>query len=490
MAVIISIDAGTTGVRTFALNENGVQVGLAYKEFTQHYPFPGWVEHDPTEIWVAVQDTISELAKTLSDPIACIGITNQRETAVVWNRSSGLPLAPAIVWQDRRTTKRCTELEQQGHLGLVRNATGLVLDPYFSATKFEWFLESGGVQPSADLAFGTIDSWLIWHLTGGSVHATDPSNASRTMLFDISRNRWSDQLCELFKIPQSTLPDVLPSSGRLGVTVNSTAFGPGIPISGVAGDQQSALFGQACLEPGMTKNTYGTGSFVLMNVGEVCPKPIDGLLNTIAWDLGDGPIFALEGAIFATGAAIQWLRDGLQIIKQASDISSLAESADSNTEVFFVPAFAGLGSPWWDPTARGTLLGLTSGTSRAEIALATLQSIALQTRDVIDAMTTSANYEIKALRVDGGASVSNLLLQIQADQLSVPVQRSGVTEATALGAAMLAGLAEGVWTSVSEVQDAWTLDQEFLPQQPQAEAAELHEKWGMAVARSRAWASR
>lgn len=489
MAVIISIDAGTTGVRTFALNENGVQVGLAYKEFTQHYPFPGWVEHDPTEIWVAVQDTIKELAKTLNEPIACIGIANQRETAVAWSRASGLPLAPAIVWQDRRTTNRCIQLEQQGHLGLVRNATGLVLDPYFSATKFEWFLESGGVQLSADLAFGTIDSWLIWQLTGGSVHATDPSNASRTMLFDISRGCWSDQLCELFKIPQSTLPDVLPSSGRLGITADSTAFGPGIPISGVAGDQQSALFGQACLEPGMTKNTYGTGSFVLMNVGEVCPKPIDGLLNTIAWDLGDGPIFALEGAIFATGAAIHWLRDGLQIIEQASDISLLAESADSNGGVFFVPAFAGLGSPWWDPTARGTLLGLTSGTGRAEIALATLQAIALQTRDVIDAMTRSANYEIKALRVDGGASVSDLLLQIQADQLSVPVQRSGVTETTALGAAMLAGLAEGLWSSVSEVQDAWTLGQEFLPQQTPSEAEELHEKWKGAIERSRDWAT-
>jgi glycerol kinase len=357
-----------------------------------------------------------------------------------------------------------------------------VLDPYFSATKLEWLLTEGGVERD-DLAFGTVDSWVLWNLTGGAVHATDPSNASRTLLYDIRRRQWSEELCELFDVPMSCLPEVRPSSGRFGTTAD------GIPVSGIAGDQQAALFGQACFEPGMAKNTYGTGSFVLMNVGPQCPDPVEGLLTTLGWELADGAVvYALEGAIFATGAAVQWLRDGLRIIDDAADIEALAAGIHDTEGVFLVPAFTGLGSPWWDPYARGTIVGLTRGTGRAHLARAVLESMAYQTRDVIEAMSAASGRDIAGLRADGGASANDLMLQLQADQLQVPVRRPEVQETTALGAAYLAGLAEGVWSSQEELAAHWRLDAEFTPAVPASVADTRHASWRRAVERSRAWA--
>jgi glycerol kinase len=488
MAVVISIDAGTTGVRSFAVNEAGTPVGIAYREFPQYFPTPGWVEHDASEIWSAVVATLTDLVADLDEPVAAIGITDQRETIVAWDRNTGRPLHRAIVWQDRRTARRCDELAEAGHLALVRNQTGLVLDPYFSGTKAEWLLGPGGVANNSALAFGTIDSWLIWKLTGGSAHVTDVTNASRTMLYDIREGRWSEELCDLLGVPMAALPEVRPSSGRFGVTTDACPAGAGIPISGAAGDQQAALFGQACLQPGMTKNTYGTGSFVLMNVGETCPDPVDGLLTTIAWNLGNGATtYALEGAVFVTGAAIQWLRDGLEIIKDAAEVGPLAASVPTSGGVFFVPAFTGLGSPWWDPYARGTIVGLTRGTGRAEIARAVVEAMALQTRDVVTAMETAGGHSVSSMRVDGGASVMDLLMQIQADQLGVTVSRPKVTETTALGSAMLAGLAEGVWSSVDDLADAWQLDAEFTPNMDRSAADALHVDWLRAVERSLSW---
>ena len=489
MAVVVSIDAGTTGVRSFALNDNGEQVALAYQEFEQHYPRPGWVEHDATEIWRSVQITLSELMTVVEEPVAAVGIANQRETIVAWSRATSEPLSRAIVWQDLRTSDRCEQLLEAEQLDQIRKVTGLVINPYFSGTKIEWLLKNGGVESGPDLAFGTIDSWLIWKLTGGSTHVTDVTNASRTLLFDINKGCWAAELCDLLGVPGTSLPEVLPSSGRFGTTADTTALGRGIPISGVAGDQQSALFGQACFEPGMTKNTYGTGSFVLMNVGTACPEPVDGLLTTVAWDLGDGPVFALEGSVFVTGAAIQWLRDGLEIISDASEIGHLAESASGTGGVFFVPAFAGLGSPWWDPRARGTIIGITGGTGRAEIALAVVEAMAFQTRAVVDAMAQAGGMHVSEMRVDGGAAVLDLLLQIQADQLGVRVARPVVTETTAQGAAMLAGLAEGVWANTQEISAAWRLDRSFEPRDNRSESDALHQDWLRALARSRDWAT-
>ncbi len=418
-----------------------------------------------------------------------MGITDQRETTVVWDRRTGRPLAPAIVWQDRRTAARCDELRDQGHLPLVRRRTGLVLDPYFSATKLSWLLHEGGVDPGPDVAFGTVDSWLIWQLTGGAVHATDPSNASRTMLYDIAALDWSPELCDLFEIPASCLPEVRPSSGDFGV-VSGGPF-DGVAIAGVAGDQQSALFGQACLDPGMTKNTFGTGSFVLMNVGPVCPAAVDGLLTTVGWTLADGSTsYALEGAIFATGAAIQWLRDGLGIIGDAAEIGPLATTVADSGGVTLVPAFTGLGSPWWDPYARGTVVGLTRGSGRAQLARAVVEAMAYLTRDVVDAMTSASGRPVTRLRVDGGASVMEVLLQLVADQLGVSVDRPRVQETTALGAAYLAGLAAGVWASPAEVAELWALDRTFTPSAERAGADAAYTGWRRAVDRSRAWASR
>jgi len=492
MAVVVAIDAGTTGVRAMAIDATGQPRGWSYREFPQYFPRPGWVEHDPAEIWSAVRATLAELAGGLDAPIAAVGITDQRETTVVWDRRTGEPLARAIVWQDRRTAGRGDALREAGHLDTIRRTTGLVLDPYFSATKLEWLLTEGGVASGPDLAFGTIDSWIVWNLTGGTEHATDPSNASRTLLYDIRRRAWSEELCELFGVPTSCLPEVRPSSGRFGLTAAGAVDGlaDGIPISGVAGDQQAALFGQACLRPGMTKNTYGTGSFVLMNIGPDCPDPVEGLLTTVAWQLADGSVtYALEGAIFVTGAAIQWLRDGLGIIGAAADTGPLAESIEDAEGVFFVPAFTGLGSPFWDPYARGLIVGLTRGTGRAHLARAVVEAMAYATRDVVEAMSTASGRPVQALRADGGASAMNLLLQLQADQLQVPVARPQVQETTALGAAYLAGLAEGVWGSTGDIEANWALDAEFHPAVSAAAATRGYAAWTRAVERARGWAT-
>jgi len=490
MAIVISIDAGTTGVRSFAVSEEGTPLGFAYREFTQHFPQPGWVEHDAEEIWQAVVATLAELIGRLDQPIAAIGITDQRETVVLWDKRTGVPRHNAIVWQDRRTAARCEALQEAGYLDLVRSTTGLVLDPYFSGTKFEWLLTEGGVEADEHLAFGTIDSWLVWKLTGG-VHITDTTNASRTLLFDIREMRWSDEMCDLLNVPMSALPEVRPSSGRFGVTTDNLPIPSGIPVSGIAGDQQAALFGQACFEPGQAKNTYGTGSFVLMNVGPVCPEPVEGLLTTVAWTLDEGgewkTTYAYEGAIFVTGAAIQWLRDGLQIIDDAAETGPLAASVDDTGGVVFVPALAGLGSPYWDARARGTIVGITRGTGRAEIARATVESMAYQTRDVVDAMASASGTGVRDLRVDGGASVMDFLLQFQSNQLGVPVIRSKVAETTALGSAYLAGLAEGVWSSPADVTANWASDGEFTPNRDRSVADAAYARWQRAVERSRNW---
>ncbi|MEA2844582.1 MAG: glycerol kinase [Actinomycetota bacterium] len=485
---VVAIDAGTTGVRAVAVDGGGRVQAMSYRELTQHYPRPGEVEHDPDEIWAAVVATLADVVAGQDGPVAAIGITNQRETVVAWDRRTGRPRHRAIVWQDRRTATRCRQLEDDGHLPLVRDRTGLVLDPYFSASKMEWLLGPGGVVADADLALGTVDSWVLWNLTGGRVHATDPSNASRTMLFDIRRQEWSPELCELFGVPMAALPEVRPSSGRFAVS-DLPGLDSGVPVSGIAGDQQAALFGQACFEPGMAKNTYGTGSFVLVNAGETCPPPVEGLLTTVAWTLGTGaPVYALEGSVFVTGAAVSWLRDGLGIIAQAADVEGLAASVGDTDGVYLVPAFAGLGSPWWDPWARGTVVGLTRGTGRAHLARAALEAMAYQTRDVVEAVTAATGRPLTGLRVDGGASVNDLMLQFQADQLQAPVARSAATETTAVGAAFLAGLAEGVWSSTDEVAACWRLDAEFRPRSPRSVADRRHAGWRRAVDHSRGWA--
>jgi glycerol kinase len=454
----------------------------SYREFTQHFPRPGWVEHDAAEIWDAVAATLADVAARTGDTIAAIGITNQRETVVAWDRRTGTPLARAIVWQDRRTAERCAELAP--HLPLVRRTTGLVLDPYFSGTKAAWLLENNDMPAVEHVAVGTVDAWLVWKLTDGREFATDPSNASRTMLFDIRSMSWSSEMCGLLGVPERTLPEVRPSSGRFGVTSSVPGLADGIPISGIAGDQQAALFGQGCTTEGMAKNTYGTGSFVLLNVGTSCPEPTDGMLTTVAWDLGSGPVYALEGSIFVTGAAVQWLRDGLGIISESSEIGPLAASVPDTGGVYVVPAFTGLGSPWWDPYARGTIVGITRGTTRAHIARAVVESMVFQTRDAIDAMTSAGGVTLAELRVDGGASVMDMMLQHQADELGVPVLRPVDHETTALGAAYLAGLAEGVWSSTDDTRAMWQLDARFEPGQPSGR----HDTWRRAVERSLDWA--
>lgn len=490
----MAIDAGTTGVRCRAVFVDDHEVVAAYREFTQYFPEPGWVEHDAEEIWQAVVETFNEVVSKIGHPIA-IGITNQRETVVAWNRKTGQVYGHAIVWQDRRTASMCERLAADGHLESVRSLTGLVLDPYFSGTKMAWMLEHG-VPQSPDLALATIDSWILWKLTHGQIFATDPSNASRTMLFDIRSLEWSHEMSEILGVPLHYLPEVRPSSGRFGVTA-SPHIPKGIPISGIAGDQQSALFGQTCFSPGMAKNTYGTGSFILMNVGSECPTPSAGMLTTVAWSIAntDGSVstaYALEGAIFVTGAAVQWLRDGLGIISSSSEIGPLAESVTDNGGVYLVPAFTGLGSPWWDPYARGTLIGITRGTNRAHIARAVVEAMALQTRDAVEAMQLASGTPIAELRVDGGASVMNLLLSLQADQLGITVRRPSDQETTALGAAFLAGLAEGVWPSLQALSERWISDLVVTPHEPESLertlADALHTTWLNAVARSRDWA--
>lgn len=482
MSAVLAIDAGTTGVRTRAVFSDGRPSFSSYREFTQHFPQPGWVEHDASEIWDAVVATLADVAQQLNEPIAAIGITNQRETVVAWNKRTGEPCAHAIVWQDRRTADRCEELLP--HLSLVRNATGLVLDPYFSGTKAAWLMNNAEMPAINELCIGTIDSWLVWNLTAGASFVTDPSNASRTMLFDIRSMQWSEELCDLIGVPTSVLPEVQPSSHRYGVTRNVSGVPDGVAISGIAGDQQAALFGQVCTQPGMAKNTYGTGSFVLLNIGTTCPAPSEGMLTTIAWDLGNGsPTYALEGAIFVTGAAVQWLRDGLGVIASSSEVGELAATVPDSGGVYVVPAFTGLGSPWWDPYARGTIVGITRGTTRAHIARAVIDAMVFQTRDAIDAMTTAGGVTLNELRVDGGASVMDSMLQHQANELGVPVLRPTDHETTALGAAYLAGLAEGVWGSTEEIATMWQLDKKFMP----AEKDGSHAQWLRAVERSRNW---
>jgi glycerol kinase len=488
---VIAIDAGTTGVRSRAIFVGGGETVAAYKEFAQIYPQPGWVEHDAQEIWDVARSTLDEVVGRVgTDSVAAIGIANQRETVVAWNRRTGKPYGTAIVWQDRRTADRCEALRESGHLPLVRDITGLVLDPYFSASKFEWLLTNRDIPIDDELALGTIDSWLIWNLTAGEVHATDVTNASRTMLFDIRTLEWSSDLCDVFGVPMSALPAVLPSSGRFGSTSEASACAAGIPISGVAGDQQAALFGQACFTPGMAKNTYGTGSFVLLNVGPACPPPTEGMLTTVAWKLSDGTVaYAMEGAIFVTGAAIQWLRDGLGLIESAAEIGPLAASTPDSGGVYIVPAFAGLGSPWWDPYARGTIVGITRGTSKAHLARAVVEAMAYQTRDVVEAMAAASGTTLAALRVDGGASVMDQLLQMQSDQLGVTVQRPIDQETTALGAAYLAGLAEGVWPSLEAISERWEIDATFHPEPDRTFTDLGHDTWLRAVERSRGWVS-
>ena len=484
--VVIAIDAGTTGVRARAVFTDGRPSISCYQEFPQYFPQPGWVEHDANEIWSAVHATLTDVIKKIDQPIAAIGITNQRETIVAWDKQTGKPFGKAIVWQDRRTAQRCQELEPA--LPLVRATTGLVLDPYFSASKIEWMITHGNLPVDDRLAFGTIDSWIIWNLTNGSAFVTDATNASRTMLFDIQNMCWSKELCELFKVPMNALPTVVPSSGRCALTAEHAGIPKGIPISGIAGDQQAALFGQACFDVGTSKNTYGTGSFVLMNVGNTCPQPADGMLTTVAWDLGTGsPTYALEGAIFVTGSAIQWLRDGLQIIQHAHEVGPLAQSVNDSGGVVVVPAFTGLGSPWWDPNARGTIIGITRGTTRAHIARAVVESITFQTRDVVDAMASAAAVTVRDMRVDGGAAVMDFMLQMQADLLGVDVLRPTELETTAMGAAFLAGLAEGIWPSLNDVAAAWHLERTFRPD-PKGGESVRYQQWRRAVERSLNWA--
>ena len=504
MPVVVALDAGTTGVRALAVDEHADVVAVSYRELTQHFPAPGLVEHDAAEMWHLAEETLAELADRLSAAgrtVAALGLTNQRETAVAWDRRTAAPLCRCIVWQDRRTAARCRELEDKGMLPLVRERTGLVLDSYFSATKWEWMLSEGGVTRSASLALGTVDDWILWNLTGGASggrHATDHTNASRTLLYDLREGAWAEELCDLFGVPRSALGEIGPSAGRFGTVHRQVAGGAfaGVPVSGVAGDQQAALFGQACFEPGLAKVTYGTGSFVLLQAGGERPGTSEGLLTTVAWDLGDhagdGPrvAYALEGSAFASGAAIQWLRDGLGIIAAAPEVGPLAESVPDSGGVAVVPAFTGLGSPWWDPRARGTITGITRGTGRAQLARAVVEAMAFQVRDMVDAMTAATGRRCRELRADGGAAVMDLLLQVQADQVQVPVVRPRSTESTALGAATLAGLGAGVWGSTDELAALWKADVERQPAVP-AELADLaYAGWLRAVDKAGAWARR
>ncbi|MFZ4515396.1 MAG: glycerol kinase GlpK [Acidimicrobiia bacterium] len=492
MSVVIAIDAGTTGIRSMAITESGLVAARAYREFPQYFPQPGWVEHDPSEIWATTQATLREVVAALDgEPVAAIGITDQRETVVAWDRRTGQPRHRAIVWQDRRTAGMCDALRAEGLEPEIRAATGLVLDPYFSATKLSWLLADGGVTVDADLVVGTIDSWIVWNLTGGpdgGAHVTDPSNASRTMLFDLRTGEWSPELCDRFGVPLDVLPTIYPSSGRIATTDPTCAAGLSVPVAGIAGDQQAALFGQACTEPGMTKNTYGTGSFVLMNIGSAVPEPVEGLLTTVAWSIHGRTTYAFEGAIFVTGAAIQWLRDGLGIIDDAAETGPLAASVEHTDGVYFVPALTGLGSPYWDPYARGTIVGLTRGTTRAHITRATVEAMAFLTADVVDAMSAASGVPMRELRVDGGASVMDLLCRFQAALLGVPVRRPKVQETTALGAAYLAGIATDVWESPAALN--WQQDAAFTPDPAlQTDARDRYLDWHRAVERSRHWAS-
>ncbi len=485
---VLAIDAGTTGVTALVVDERGAVVSRGYQEFQQNFPRPGWVEHEPEEIWVATLQACRLALR--GQQVTAIGITNQRETAVLWDRERLAAPRRAIVWQDRRTTQICDRLKDAGHEPRVAELTGLRLDPYFTATKLAWLAEH---EPSTwagardgSLAVGTVDSYLVARLTGGAAHVTDASNASRTLLFDLRSGDWSDELCALFDVPRAALPQVVPSYGEVGRTDPAAFLGLDLPIAGIAGDQQAALFGQGCFAPGRSKCTYGTGSFVLVNTGAE-PVLSERLLTTVAWMTPDRElVYALEGSVFVTGSAVQWLRDGLQVIGSAAEVESLASSVPDSGGVVFVPALTGLGAPHWDPDARGAIFGITRGTTRAHLARATLEAIAFQVRDVVDAMTEEAGLTIQALQVDGGASANDLLCQLQADQLGVPVRRPQVLETTALGAAFLAGLGTGVWANQSELSEVWQLDRGFDPVAGVRDDG-THTRWLQAVDSVKAW---
>jgi glycerol kinase len=481
--VILAIDQGTTGTTCLVFDREGRIRGRAYSEFGQHFPRPGWVEHDPNEIWEVTRRAAAHAladAKADAASLNAVGITNQRETVVAWDPNTGEPVHNALVWQDRRTAARCDELREAGHEPLVRERTGLVIDPYFSGTKIEWLVRN--VDAARDTVFGTIDSWLVFKLTGR--HVTDYSNASRTLLFDIRGLRWDPELCDLLGVDPERLPEPVPSAAVYGET---SEFGGRVPVSGIAGDQQAALFGQACLEPGMAKNTYGTGSFVLLNAGAELPEPPEGLLTTVAWGLDDGVVYALEAAVFVTGAAVQWLRDGLGLVTEAAETEGLAASLESNDDVYFVPALTGLGSPHWDPYARGTIVGITRGTGRAHLARAALEAIAYQAVDAVRAQEAVSGQSLGELKADGGAVANRWLMQFQADVLGVPVIVPEIPETTALGAAYLAGIGSGFWAR-DEVAAMWRQAASYEPVLGDDERAELLARWHAALERAKGWA--
>ncbi len=488
---ILAIDQGTTSSRAILFDRHARIRAMEQQEFTQHYPKPGWVEHDADEIWQSVLTVTEKAIKQAgisADHIAGIGITNQRETTVVWDRHTGRPIHNAIVWQSRQTADICEKVKQQGLEPLIRQKTGLVVDAYFSASKIQWLLDTvPGAREKAqngELAFGTMDTWLIWQLTGGKVHATDYTNASRTMLFNIYDLCWDEELLQVFGVPESMLPQVHPSSGIVGTT-DQRLFGASIPIAGIAGDQQAALFGQTCFEKGMAKNTYGTGCFLLLNTGSQPVRSHNGLLTTVAWSVADQVEYALEGSVFIAGAAIQWLRDELSLLSSSAESEHLASRLPSSEGVYLVPAFVGLGAPYWDSQARGAFFGLTRGTRREHLVRAALESMAYQTRDVLTAMQQDSGLTLKALRVDGGAASNDFLMQFQADILGVPVQRPVVRETTALGVAYLAGLAVGLWDGHHQIQENWDMDRDFRPKLPQTEREQLYAGWLQAVSATR-----
>jgi glycerol kinase len=491
---ILALDQGTTSSRAILFDHDGAIAAVAQREFQQRFPQPGWVEHDPEEIWateIAVAAEALGRAGVQPREVAGVGITNQRETTIVWDRDTGRPVANAIVWQDRRTAEFCDRLKAAGHEALVRERTGLVIDAYFSGSKIAWILDNvPGARARADagrLAFGTVDSWLVWKLTSGTVHITDVSNASRTMLFNINTLAWDEDLLRLLGVPRSMLPEVRASSEVYGRV--TTALGlENLPVAGIAGDQQAALFGQMCVSPGLTKNTYGTGCFLLQNTGERPVVSANRLVSTVAWKIGARTEYALEGSVFIGGAVVQWLRDGLKLIERSPDVEPLAATVSDNGGVYLVPAFAGLGAPHWDPYARGLLVGLTRGTTAGHIARAALESIAHQVDDLLDAVQRDSGIRLGELRVDGGASTNNALMQFQADLLGVPVVRPAVTETTALGAAYLAGLAVGFWSSPGEIAQQWRVDRRFEPAMPRREADARRARWREAVTRAKGWA--
>ena len=500
MSTVLALDQGTTSSRAILFDRAGQPVHVAQQEFAQHYPKPGWVEHDPSDIWTS-QIAVAQQIASRVDPadIRAIGLTNQRETTVIWDRKTGEPIGPAIVWQDRRTSDLCSSLRARGVETLIRKKTGLLLDAYFSGTKIKWMLDN---IPDArrraargELAFGTIDTWLVWKLTGGRIHVTDPSNASRTLLFNLNTMQWDDELLSILDIPRDILPAVVPSSGMIGET-DPVLFGRAIPIAAMIGDQQGAAFGQACLEKGMAKNTYGTGCFLLANTGSEVVQSQNKLITTVGWSNPSAAVispaqttYCLEASIFMGGATIQWLRDGLQIITAAPEVEQLASEVPDTGDVYLVPAFTGLGAPHWDAHARGTLIGMTRGSGRAHIARAALEAIALQVVDVLSAIEKDAGMRLTMLRADGGAAANNLLMQMQADLLGIPVARPKVTETTALGAAYLAGLATGLWSDVNEIEKRWQLDRCFEPTWKDEDRLRKIDRWHQAVERAKAWSN-